>query len=169
MLRLLGAVLVTSGSAWIGFRAAAGLGIRVKALEEMRTGLALMDQELELDAPSLPALMERLIPRSKGPAKTLFTGCRLALARLEQEEFSAAWQRLIQQLEELGEEGRRALLPLGDILGRCGCEEQRQGLRAVCSRLEQLESRAEEERRQRGKVFRALGLSGGIFLVILLL
>lgn len=169
MIKLLGTVLVAAGAAWLGFRAAAALRDRVRTLDEMGEGLALLEQELELDAPPLPTLMERLIPRSRGPARALFQGCRLALEHLDREDLSQAWRRLVGELRELGEEGRQALLPLGDALGRCGCGEQERAVAAVRRRLGELADRAEEDSRRQGRVYRALGLSGGAFLVILLL
>ena len=169
MIRLVGAVLVAAGCAWGGFRAADGLRGRVRALEEMGRGLALLEQELELDSPPLPQLMERLAQHTQEPVRGLFQGCGQALERLEEEEFSQAWRRLAGEMETLGEEGRAALLPLGDILGRCGCQEQCQGVSGARRRLEELAARAEEERRSQGRVYQALGLSGGAFLIILLL
>ena len=169
MMRLLGAALVAAGAAWLGFRAAAALSLRARALEEMAQGLALLEQELELDGPPLPQLMERLGEETRGPAKALFRDCRQALDRLEREPFSQAWERLVRAREELGREGRAALLPLGEPLGRCGCEEQQRAVNRVRQRLTELARRTEEERRRQGKVYQVLGLSGGAFLIILLL
>ena len=67
------------------------------------------------------------------------------------------------------EEGREALGPLGEILGRYDCREQRAGLAAVRGRLEELSVLARADSRRRGRVYEALGLSGGAFLVVLLL
>ena len=169
MLRVLGAALVAAGCAWGGFRAAAGLRAGVRALEEMEQGLALLEQELEWDSPPLPQLMDRLIPRSSGPAKELFQGSRSALERLEEESFSRSWKALVGEREALGREGRDCLLPLGDVLGRCTGEEQRRGIQAARLRLRSLSARAEEDSRRLGRVYRTLGLSGGAFLVIVLL
>ena len=82
MMRLVGAALVAAGTAWLGFRAAAALGCRVRALEDMAQGLVLLEQELELDGPPLPQLMERLEGETRGPAKALFRDCRRALDEL---------------------------------------------------------------------------------------
>lgn len=169
MVRLMGAILVATGCAWMGFSAAAALGAQVRALEDMANGLHLLEQELELNRHPLPQLMQRLIPRSSGPAKELFQGCAQALDSLAREEFSIAWRRLVVDLDALGEAGQLCLLPLGDTLGRCGCEEQCQTVAAICRRLEGLTSQAQEERRRQGKVYQTLGLSGGAFLIILLI
>ena len=169
MIRLIGAALVAAGCGWAGFRAAGGPRRRARALEEAAQGLLLLEQELEWDSPPLPLLMERLIPRSGGPARALFQGCREALDRLEEEPFSAAWRRVTAGLTELGPEGRECLLPLGDTLGRCSGAEQRRGTETVRLRLEELSVRAEEEGRRLGRVYQTLGLSCGGFLIILLL
>ena len=165
----MGAALVAAGASWLGFRAAAALNHRARALEEMAQGLALLEQELELDGPPLPQLMERLAEGSRGPARALFRDCRQALDRLEEEPFPQAWHRLVRARDELGRAGQETLMPLGDTLGRCGCEEQRRAAARVRIRLEELVQRTEEDRRRQGKVYQVLGLSGGAFLVILLL
>ena len=169
MMRLLGAALVALSGALLGQRAAEGLCRRERALEEMAQGLEGLERELELSAAPLPQLMDRLIPRCRGPAEEMFRGCREALERLEEESLSQAWRRLAEERIELGEEGRRCLAALGDCLGRWDSGEQRRGMAAVRGRLEELAALAREERRRQSGVYRALGLSGGIFLMIMLL
>lgn len=169
MVRLLGAVLVAGGAAWMGFGAAASLRERGRALEEMAEGLALLARELELGSPPLPRLMERLAARSRGPARAMFRGCVKALERLDEEEFPHAWRRLAGERKELGETGRQALFPLGDVLGRCASLEQGRAAEQVGARLLELARQSEEDYRRQGKVYQTLGLSGGAFLVILLL
>ena len=168
MVRLLGAVLVAGGVAWAGLSAAEGLKRRVRALDALVDGLSLLEQELELDSPPLPELMERLISRSAGPDRALFQGCRESLDRLSREPFSQSWRRLTETLPGLDEEARRALSPLGDTLGRCDWQEQQRRVAAVRGRIETLRAQAEEEQRRQGKVCRALGAAGGSCLVILL-
>ena len=58
MVKLLGAALVAGGCAWLGFRRALELKDRVRALEQMSGGLALVERELALGAPPLPRRLE---------------------------------------------------------------------------------------------------------------
>lgn len=169
MIRLMGALFIAAGSAWLGFGAAGRLGARTRALEELAEGLSRMARELELDQPPLEQLLERLIPGSRGAARTLFTGCRGALDHLEEEPFARAWERLVESEPLLNKEGQACLLPLGQVLGRCGWEDERRALDCTARRLEQEAGRAREERLRMGRVYQVLGLSGGAFLVILLL
>ena len=169
MVRLMGAVLVAAGGAALGFQAAAGLRSQVRALEEMAQGLALLERELELNAPPLSRLLERGAERSRGPAGALFRECLRGLDNLDREDFSTLWRRLVSGCGVLGSEGQAVLTPLGDTLGRYDGERQREALAAARRRLEELAARLEENSRRRGRVYQALGLSGGAFLVILLL
>lgn len=169
MMRLIGAALVASGCAWLGFQAAAELRRRVRILRGLGEGLAVLERELELTAPPLPQLLERAAAHSTGPARQLFQGCGQQLPRLEEERFSALWRGQVGRLKGLNQEGRAVLDALGDILGRYDSQAQREGVAAARRRLEQLADQEESERRRRGRVYQALGLSGGAFLVILLL
>ena len=169
MIRLVGALLIAAGSAWLGFGAAGKLGARVRTLEELAEGMDQMARELELDQPPLEQLLERLIPGSRGAARALFSGCRAALDHLEEEPFARAWTRLVTAEPLLSDEGQACLLPLGQVLGRCGWEEEQRALDCAARRLEQEADRAREERRRMGRVYEVLGLSSGAFLVILLL
>ena len=91
------------------------------------------------------------------------------LALLEREDFSSLWRRLVQERTELTQEGQAVLLPLGETLGRYDGERQREALSAARRRLGELAARLEADCRRQGRVYQALGLSGGAFLVILLL
>ena len=169
MIRLFGAALVAAGCAWTGFQAAARLRERTRALEETASGLALLEQELELGGLPLPRLMEELSRRAAGPARALFRDCLEGLDRLDQTPFPLVWRQAVERREELGRQGQECLYPLGEVLGRCDSLQQCRALRAVRLRLEELSRRSEEDSRRQGRVFQTLGLSGGAFLVILLL
>lgn len=169
MVKLMGAVLVAAGCGWLGFQGAEGLRRQVGALRDMAAGLVLLERELELGAPPLPGLMEELAARTSGPARALFAGCRAGLERLAEEPFARLWRRLAEEQSLLGEEGRAVLAPLGEVLGRYDSQAQRESVSAARRRLEELAARCEAEGRQRGRVYQALGLSAGAFLVILLL
>ena len=169
MIRLIGAALVAAGGAWLGYLAAKELRGQVRAVRQMAEGLALLERELELSAPPLIQLLERGAARSGGPARALFQGCLQGMDSLDRECFSALWRRLVPECGGLSPEGQAVLLPLGDTLGRYGEDRQREALSAARRQLEELAARLEADSRRQGRVYQALGLSGGAFLVILLL
>ena len=169
MIRLIGAVLAASGGALLGIQAAAELRGRVRALRQLEEGLALLERELELNLPTLPRLLERGAAHSEGAARELFRGCVRGLDRLDREDFSTLWRRLVGEQSALEPEGQAILYPLGDTLGRYEAQRQLEALSAARRRLRELSARLEADSRRKGRVYQALGLSGGAFLVILLL
>lgn len=169
MIRLIGAVLVAAGGALLGFQAAAGLHRRVRTLDQLEAGLALLERDLELNLTPMPRLLERSAAHSEGMARELFQGCVRGLDHLDREDFSTLWRRLVEQQSVLGLEGQAILYPLGDTLGRYEVQRQLEALSAARRRLAELSARLEADSRRKGRVYQALGLSGGAFLVILLL
>ena len=169
MWKLVGAVLVAAGSGWLGLSAASGLTRRLRAVQAMISGLELLERELWERGAALPELMAALAQRCSQPAADFFQACAQGCAKLDQVPFGESWRQAVDGLELLSPEARAALLPLGEVLGRYEADSQRQALEHARQALEREELRAEEERRRLGRVYQALGLSGGAFLVILLL
>ena len=113
--------------------------------------------------------MEDLSGRTREPASALFSQCARACRELDRAPFGDSWRRLTTELPELSPEGRAALLPLGEVLGRYEADGQREALKRAEEALERERERAEKERDRMGRVYQTLSLAGGAFLVILLL
>ena len=169
MIRMAGAVLVAVGTSWLGIRAAGTLDQELNSLRAASEALALLERELEWDSPPLPVLMRRIVPQCRNPMNVVFQGVLRALDRLEEETLTDNWAMLIEQQAEFDAGTKRVLLPLGSVLGRCSCEEQRRAVAMVRERLDRLEQELMGERQRKGRLYRVLGVSGGSFLALLLL
>ena len=168
VIRLLGCTLVAGAAAFLGFRTAAGLRGQVRLLDELIAGLELLEQELELYAPELEVLMRNVGRRARGGAKTLFSGFADGLSE-GSESVSARWESCVSRLDGLIPEGKSCLYGLGEVLGRYESREQRNCVAAVRRRLELLREREEAQCTTRCRTCQTIGLSGGAFLIILLL
>lgn len=169
MIKLLGCVLIAASALRLGFSAAGELRRRVRVLEELCEGLGLMEQELELAAPELGELMERLRRRTRGAYRRLSSGFGDSLSRLGEKSVGELWRECVEQVSDLSDEGKMLLSSLGECLGRFDAREQRECVAAVRGRLERLREREEVTCREKCRLCHALTLSGGAFLVILLL
>lgn len=169
MIRLIGSTFVAAGAAFLGFHAAGRLKRQVRALEELGMGLLLLEQELELSAPELDVLMQRLSMRSRGAAKRLFARYAKALAQMDSGTAGQLWECSVSQLEDLTPEGKQCLTPLGEVLGRYDSREQRICTAAVRARLEELREQTQKECALRCRTCQTIALSGGAFLIVLLL
>ena len=168
MLRLTGAILTAAGCAWIGIKKAEELKEKTRALREMNDGLALLAQELELNEPPMDRLMERLVAKSRGSAQRLFLRVLWEMEHQAEKSFAELWEHAVDDHRELGREGQSCLEALKSVLGQCGIPPQLRALDYVRRDLEKLAQQAADVEREQGKVFRVLGISGGAFLVTLL-
>ena len=109
--------------------------------------------------------MARLAESAPGAARTLFRRC----ISEEERPFAQTWSRAVEAQPALRQEDRQMLAPLGQSLGRYDVPAQVQAVSAVRRTLEEAIAQAEHCRDRQGRVYQVLGLSGGIFLVILLL
>ena len=169
MWKLVGAVLVAAGSGWLGLSAASGLTKRLRAVQAMIAGLELLERELWERGAALPELMAALARRCAQPAAGFFQRCAEGCARLDQVPFGESWRQAVEELELLSPDAQAALL----LWGRCwgGTRRTASGKR-WSTRGRPWSGRSSEPRRSErrlGRVYQALGLSGGAFLVILLL
>lgn len=170
MLRLLGAVLLTGGAGALGFCAAARLNRRVRTLRLLTEALERMERELSFRLTSIPELFVLLADHSAPPVGTFFARCRDSLRRLGEERLEDLWRNALAESDlELDAEERQILETLGGILGRYDGEGQTQALALARTQLERCLEAAVAERSRMGKVYGALGLAAGAFLVIVLL
>lgn len=169
MMKLLGSVLIAGAAAWLGLTASLQLRRRVRALDEIAAALLLLEQELELSAPDLEQLALRVSRSSRGAGRVLFEHLGAAMNRLGEYTAARLWEQAVESLEDISPEGKRRLVSLGECLGRFDSREQRACVSAVRTRLEQLRAQEESDCRARCRTCHALCLSGGAFLVILLI
>ena len=170
MLKLIGAVLLAGGAAALGFSAAAQLERRVRALRELVSAVEVMERELTFRLTPMPELLSALAERTREPVSRFFACCLDGMKELGEFPLSALWENALAEVPmDLGAEEREVLRALGGVLGRYDGEGQREALELTRVQLSQCLERAAEDRTRLGRVYGALGLTAGAFLVILLL
>ncbi len=120
---------------------------------------------------SIPELFALLSDQLSPPVGIFFARCRGNLFRLGEERLEDLWRNTLAESDlELEPEEQQILETLGgNILGRYDGEGQTQTLALARAQLEQCLEAAVAERNKMGKVYGALGLAAGAFLVIVLL
>lgn len=170
MIRLMGAALVIAGCAAASFGAVCRLDGRVKDLEELTAGLAALQRELCWRLTPLPEAMKEAAEETHGRAAALFDWCARESGRLDGRTFQQVWQDGLERCPlVLNEEDRAALERLGSVLGRYDADGQRQAIDGAVGSLNHRKTQAAEDRNRLGRVYGVLGLTAGLFLVILLI
>ena len=165
--RIAGAVCLFACGCLLGCWRAARLKRRVTSLEEMRGFFEKMCVSIEYAALPMEEIM-RDAARSGGPV--VFSDC---LSRLEggepfPEAFAASLRQYAAELA-LTPEVAGILIRTAERLGRTDAKGQAALLRLGLCELEPGLASASEDARRRGKLFRSLGLLGGLLGVVLFL
>ena len=170
MIKLIGALLLAGGAAFLGFSAAARLERRVNSLRAMLGALERLERELTFRLTPMPRLLEELSQRAQAPANSFFAYCFGSLERLGEQTLSQLWNEALETVPmALEEEDLQVLRELGGILGCYDGDGQREALALARAQLGQCQVTAAAERTRLGRVYGALGLTAGALLVIMLL
>jgi len=171
MLNLIGAVLVIGATATIGMASLWRLGARVRVLSALLATLETMKSEICDRMTPLPELVEKLSEEAQPPVDLFFCKLRQTMEEIGIRSFYFLWKAAILASPELElrDPEQEMLIALGQSLGRYDAAEQRNAFTYTQRRLESCLRYAEEERAKQGKVHAALGITVGMFMVIILL
>lgn len=170
MIRWIGAVLLTSGSAALGYLAIKHMDGRVRDLRELTAGIETLQRELGWRLAPLPEALSRAAESVKGRAAQFFQLCSSGAEHLNGRMFQQIWRDAAEASQmRLEREDMDLLEKLGSVLGRYDGDSQRQALEIAGARLESQRAAAAAQRVRLGRVYGVLGLTAGLFLVILLI
>ncbi|SHI08327.1 Stage III sporulation protein AB (spore_III_AB) [Sporobacter termitidis DSM 10068] len=171
MIRLIGAVLITAGTAAFGIMGVFRLRNRVRSLSAVISALAAMKSEICDRLTPMPELLRQMSGEATYPASLLFKNASERISGLGSKPFSAIWRQAVLNTPELlltpGEE--LVLTELGMVLGRYDIGEQRSAIAYAERRMDEFLRRAEADREKNSKVHAFLGVAAGIFVVVILL
>lgn len=170
MMRLLGAALVVAACGSLGLAAVARLNGRVRDLGELAAGLDALQRELGWRLSPLPQALETASKAARGPAAQFFSQCAQKAGQAGDQAFQQVWREGLSAAPLwLRPEDRTLLDRLGPVLGRYDGDSQRRALEDAAAGLRSLQGEASDDCRRLGRVYGALGLTAGLFLVIILL
>lgn len=164
-MRLWGALLIVSGSGWMGLRAARQLRMRARALRELEQAMAMLGCWLERFCLSTPELARQTARSSSGAGAALLSRWANELEKADERPLSERWTAACASLER---PWRDVLEPVGEVLGRFGMQEQCAAVGQAGMQLSRLAQQAEERSRSSGKLFAALGFSLGAIAALVL-
>ena len=155
---LAGKALLFLGCTALGVLRGQGLRQRAACLQAFRRVLAALAQ-----------LMAGAQEGSQGPVADFFQACRQAFTAGGRESWADSWATALEATPlPLTPEDRRLLREAGDVLGRYDGESQRAALEALLARLEDQGAQAQAEAHRLFRVYLALGVTAGLFCLILL-
>ena len=164
-MRLAGCGLLAAAGIWSGLLAARNVEEAASRCGAWCRMLELMSFELESFRTPLPELFAGLAARLDGRPKQLCAGVSAELAA-GNSDLRGVWRR---QVGGIPPPEREPLLPLGDVLGRFGAEEQAAAIRAAGKQMNALWQQRRSELRDRRKICLGVCSAGGLLLAVLLM
>lgn len=164
-MRLAGCGLLAAAGIWSGLLTARCVSEAASRCGAWCRMLELMSCELESFRTPLPELFSVLAERLEGRPGQLCGSVSAELAS-GSADLRAVWR---EQAAGLPAPEREILLPLGDVLGRFGAEDQTAAIRAAGKQMDALWQTRRGELRDRRKVCLGVCSAGGILLAVLLI
>ncbi|MBO5727982.1 MAG: stage III sporulation protein AB [Oscillospiraceae bacterium] len=165
-MRAVGVFLVCAGSLWWSLRACGRRRLVLELLEDLVRAVEYLQRELSLGQRPLPELLEQLSQQGGSAARAVFAHCREGLHR--EEPFSRIWPLALEQTALDGRQ-RRALEPLGWLLGRYDATGQGEALSRLHRVLEPMVERCRQDTARQVRLFSILGVTAGGFLSLTLI
>ncbi|HWR55569.1 MAG TPA: stage III sporulation protein SpoIIIAB [Negativicutes bacterium] len=169
-IKMLGATLVIAATSWAGFEAAQRFQQRPRQLRELQSCLQMLETEINYGLTPLPTALEKLAEGREGPIGDFCCAVKNELFAHQGMTMRAAWNISLDLLGKhcaLTECDQNILRNFGATLGMSDRHDQIKHLKLAMSQLAAAETSAWEEKLKNERMFRALGILGGLAVVIL--
>lgn len=170
--RWIAAAAIVGISSLIGIEMAKGYVLRTRELQEISGALARLDTEIHHYATRLPEALLRAGGLFSGPVGQLFLRASELLSGQQLPGVREAWRTALSEAGaalHLDREDLEVLARLGDQLGSSDREGQRRYIQLTLSQLVVQEEKAHALRQKYERMYKSLGVLGGLALAILLL
>lgn len=164
--------VIICSSTLIGIEIAKKYVRRTNELRELQGALSRLETEILYYTTTLPEAMCAIGETIKGTTGRLFADTGRKLKNKSNITVSEAWNESLSQLNDnfyLNEEELAILRRFGDQLGSSDKESQAKYIRLTLLQLQQQETKAQEARNRYERMYKSLGLLGGIAIAIILL
>lgn len=171
MVKLVGCVLVLLCSGALGTAGAWDLKRHCTELQLLKQAIYMLRGEIKYSRATLPEIFGILAERAAAPFSDFFGNLEQEMARQEGRSLKQIWEQEMKRSladSSLKKEEKRKLGLLGDGLGYLDLEMQLSTIELYLEQLNEDMAKASGELEEKQKLYRSLGIAGGVFLVILL-
>ena len=164
-----GSLLVIGAFGWLGIFAAWKLRKKTVLLHELILAVEQMERELEQTLRPLPELLDNIGKGLLPPLSDFFAACARH-ARIPDPSFRVGWKTELNKLVGLlDERAYHCMETLGRGLGRYDEAGEKKLLQTTLRELRECEKESRQNCLKYCKLYSTLGVTGGVFCVLLLL
>ncbi|MBE7042769.1 MAG: hypothetical protein E7399_04655 [Ruminococcaceae bacterium] len=167
MFKLIGSCLILFAALKLGILQSHKLSMRVRCLEQLEHLLTRFLGEVQFGLRPLPQIFEKLGSQPGGE------GFFLAAQEMSLKDGRTAKSCFCSAIETsyplLHQEDKEPVLSLGEGLGTCDHDTQCRLIESAIKELSEKRRLAEEYAAKNGKLYQGLGITGGLFLILILI
>lgn len=172
MLKIIGSIIVICTTTIMGFYYAGIYTQRVNQLRIIQYALNILESEIVYTSTPLIEAFQNVSDKSGDPIKKLFSVMSNNLKEKTTQSVLSAFKYAEKGLKGeiyFGKEELEVIYSFMNSLGNSDIEGQKKNFNLTIKKLEAFELRAEENRKKNEKLFRYLGVSAGMLIVIVLI
>ena len=172
LFKIAGSLIVILSCTFLGAVLSTDCRKRPQQLRELQSMLQMFENQISYLSDVIAEVFMRIGKVSRSEAGLFFSGTVEILNEGRNRSASQAWeQAVIQNIKRtaLNKEDEEILLTFGKILGCTDLEGQVKNIRLALDQLKHQEVKAEVNRSKNEKMYRSLGILGGIAVVIVLI
>ena len=153
-------------SSYIGILLSKKYVNREKELKEMKNALSILGTQIKFTYEPLPNIFKQIGEISKNNIGEIFNK---AYENMEQYSAGEAWKDAVDKCNSnLNKEDKEIVKKLGNLLGQVDVEGQLKEIELVNEFIDSQIGKAEEERKKNERLYRVLGATIGMTIVIIL-
>ena len=140
---------------------------REKELKEFKNALSILGTQIKFTYEPLPKIFKQIGEITKGNTGKIFTN---AYMNMDKYQAGDAWKKSVEESNgNINKEDKEIIKKLGNLLGQVDVEGQLKEIKLEEEFIKGQIGRAEEERKKNEKLYRTLGVTIGMTIVIILI
>lgn len=166
-----GALLIILSTSFMGFSFASRYQKRVKELRELQMAFQMLSSEIGYTATLLPDALGEIGRRVREPVSNFFLEGAGLLGECQGKGLEEIWMESVNNVFPgtcLDDKDKDLLLSVSSFLGTADQAHQEKQIKLLINQLKQSEKEAWESLQKNERMWKYLGVSGGLMLVILL-
>ena len=160
-------ILVFASSSHIGLLISKKYSNRAEELKQIKTAISMLEAKIKFTYEPLPTIFEQISKNSTANIATIFKTANKKIKTLSVKE---AWEESIDTVNlSINQEDKNILKELGNMLGQTDVDGQVSQIEVTKSFIDMQIEKAEEERKKNEKLYKTLGITVGLAIVIVLI
>ena len=171
-IKLMGSLFLLGSASAIGFLKAEDLKVRVRKLLELKRMIGFLQGELRFHKVTLSEAFEQVSGRMEEPFDGFLKELAEKLENKDQRNLMELWQEAVEKLlknEGFQKEDKYLLDLLGKGLGYLDLRMQTENLQLALIQAEEAVIAAKETQKVKGRLYQTMGMTTGVFLILLII